>query len=55
MITMVDCFGICRNGPIMVIYPEGIWYNRLNEKAIHRIVNEHILGGIPVMDYIFNI
>ena len=48
MVTNTGCFGICARGPIMVVYPEGIWYGNLTEKDIENIVEEHFEGGAPV-------
>ncbi len=48
MITNTGCFGICNQGPIMVVYPEGVWYGAVTEEDIHRIVEQHILCGSPV-------
>jgi (2Fe-2S) ferredoxin len=48
MITNTGCFGICEKGPIAVIYPEGIWYGNLTTEDIDKIVEEHIINGIPV-------
>ncbi len=48
MITNTGCFGICEKGPIAVVYPEGIWYGKLTEDDVERIVEEHIVNGNPV-------
>ena len=36
-------------GPILVVYPDGIWYGNVDEAALERIYTEHILGGQPVV------
>lgn len=52
--SLVDCLGVCSGGPIMVVYPEGIWYHHVDEAALERIYREHILGGRPVEALIFH-
>ncbi len=48
MVTNTGCFGICSRGPVMVVYPEGIWYGNLTSDDIETIVEEHFEGGTPV-------
>lgn len=48
MVTNTGCFGICARGPVMVVYPEGVWYGNLAESDIETIVEEHFEGGTPV-------
>lgn len=48
MITNTGCFGICEKGPIAVVYPEGIWYGNLTEEDVEKIVEQHIISGVPV-------
>ena len=50
MITNTGCFGICEKGPIIVVYPEGIWYGNVSDGDVERIVDEHFEGGTPVKD-----
>ncbi len=42
------CLGQCGHGPMMVVYPEGIWYSHLTVADADRVWNEHLLGGQPV-------
>jgi (2Fe-2S) ferredoxin len=49
----VDCLRICEQGPIAVVYPEGTWYADLNIEKLDRIINEHLVNGNPVEEYVF--
>lgn len=52
--TQTDCLGVCQQGPILVVYPEGIWYSGVDDELLERIYREHLLGGIPVAEKIFH-
>lgn len=47
-VTMTGCMGFCRTGPLMVVYPQGLWYAPRNEADIDEIVDSHFKGGKPV-------
>lgn len=47
------CLGVCRGGPVAVVYPEGVWYEKLSPERLDRILKEHLLGGSPVREFSF--
>ena len=47
------CLGVCAGGPILAVYPEGIWYGGLTSELLERIVVEHLRDGRPVASAVF--
>ena len=50
--TKADCLRICAEGPILLIWPEGVVYGGVSHERIEPILREHVIGGQPIEQWI---
>jgi (2Fe-2S) ferredoxin len=55
MCARSSCLYPCNLGPLMTVHPDGVWYGRLDRAALDRVVEEHLLGGVPVAEHVVHV
>jgi len=53
-VTASGCLGPCEEGPVMVVYPEGVWYQKVGPSDVSEIVESHMVGGVPVKRLLYD-
>ena len=53
-VVRTGCHGLCALGPIMIVYPEAVFYSMVTVEDVHEIVEEHLKNGRPVTRLVYD-
>lgn len=45
LVSKVNCFDLCEHAPVMVVYPDGVWYGGVDERGARQIAERHLAAG----------
>lgn len=52
--TRCNCFAVCKDGPIVVVHPDGTWYQKVTSEVLDRILVEHLKNRKIVLENLYH-